>query len=144
MLGMAALRLSSPLVFSTFISIPQHLPTLFNLSNIPCSTASSLASITSSSVYLTVRINCPRKSKFSDNLRSSLIMYSLYNWNTIGQKHDPTLTHVSIFTLPAFLWSSLILTLINIQLADQHNFALVHTTSLTPDCLHKMEYRFRV
>jgi hypothetical protein len=81
------------------------------VSIIPCSTASSSASITSSPVYLTVRINCPPKSKFSDTLRSPLIMYSLCNFNTIGEKHYPTLTHISIFTVLAFLWSSLILTL---------------------------------
>ena len=104
---------SHHLSFSTFISIPQHLPISIILSIMPCSTASSLASNTRSSAYLTVWMICPPILKSPNPSRASLVRYSLYKVNRIGNKHHPCLTPLPVFTLlvsplPSFcltLWS---------------------------------------
>ena len=70
----------------------------------PCSTVRSSASITKSSVYLTVRSICPPILKSPKFSRPSLVRYSLYNLNRIGDKQHPCLTSLPIFhvSCPSF------------------------------------------
>ena len=97
--------------FSTFISIPQHLPISIIPSIMPCSTAFFLASSTRSFTYFTVWITCPPILKSSKPSRASLVRYSLYKMNRIGNKHHPCLTPLPVFTLLVSPSSSFCLTL---------------------------------
>jgi hypothetical protein len=55
----------------------------------PRSTFFSLASSTRSSAYFTVRITCPPILKSPNPSRASLVRYSLYKLNRIGDKQQP-------------------------------------------------------
>jgi len=99
------------LSFSTFISIPQHLPVSIILSIMPCSTTSSLVSSTRSFIYFTVWITHPPILKSPKPSRASLVRYSLYKMNRIGNKHHPCLTPLPVFTLLVSPSSSFCLTL---------------------------------
>jgi hypothetical protein len=74
--------------------------------NIPCSTDSSLASNTTSSVYFT----CPPTSKSPNPSRASSVRYLLCNLNRISDKQYHFLTPLKIFTLFVSSWSKHILT----------------------------------
>jgi hypothetical protein len=76
----------------------------------PCSTVSSLASSTRSSAYFTVRITYPPILKSPNPPRACLVSYSLYKLNRMGDKQQPCLTPLPIFTLLVSPWSSRILT----------------------------------
>ena len=65
----------------------------------PCSTISSLASSTRSSAYFTEKITTPHILKSPNPSNASLIRYSLYKLNRIGDKQHPCLTPLPIFTL---------------------------------------------
>ena len=97
--------------FSMFISIPQHLPISYSLSVMSCSIASSLASRTRSSAYFTLRITIPCILKSQQLSWASLLRYSLYKLNTIGNKQHPCLTPIPVFTFIGSLLSCFSLTL---------------------------------
>ena len=98
------------LEFSTFISIPQHLPISIRLPITRCSSVSSLFSSMRSSVFFTVRIICAILKNWSPS-RASLVRYSLYKLNRIGGKQHPYLNPLPKFTLLVSSWSSRNLTL---------------------------------
>jgi hypothetical protein len=83
----------------------------------PCSTAPTLASNTRSSAHFIVRRTCPPTLQSPNPSRVSLVNYSLYKLNRIGDKQHSCLTPLPIFfndqfdtRLPYFtmhlLWSS--------------------------------------
>ena len=64
-----------------------------------CSTFSSLASNTRSFAYFTVWMICPPILKSPNLSKASLVRYSLYKLNRIGDKQHPCLTPLPISTL---------------------------------------------
>jgi len=92
------LQMLITLVFSTFISIPQRLPTSISLSVMPCSTISSIASHKMLSAYFTVQIICSTLK--SQNLSAaSLVWYLQYKMNRTNDKQHPCLSPLLAFTL---------------------------------------------
>jgi hypothetical protein len=55
----------------------------------PCSTTSSFVSSTRSCAYITVRITCPPILKPPDHSRASLVKFSPYKVNRIGDRLHP-------------------------------------------------------
>jgi len=104
-IGDGCLEIFITLVFPMFISIPQHLPISVSLAIKSCSTASSLASSTRSSAYLTLQITCPIL-KSPESSRTLMVRYLLYKLNRISDKQHPYLTPLPVFTLLIFRWSS--------------------------------------
>jgi hypothetical protein len=99
------LRFSSPNFFPPiFISIPQQIAISVTLSFIPCSTVYFQVSSTRSSAYFTVRITSPPILKSPKPSRSSLVRYSLYELNRIGDIQHPCLN--SSFSLRTLVSSS--------------------------------------
>jgi hypothetical protein len=71
---------------------------------------SSLVSSVSSSAYFTVRITCTILKNRSPS-RASLVKYSLYKLNRVGDKQNSSLNHLPFFALLVSSWSSHTLTL---------------------------------
>ena len=67
---------------------------------------SSLASNTRSSAYITLQITCLILLKTSNPSRSSLVKYLPYTFNNSGDKQQPFLTPLPVFTLLVTCWSN--------------------------------------
>ena len=114
-IGDGCLEILITLVFPTFISIPYYLPTSIRLSIMLCSTISSLASSTRSSAYFIEKITSPYILESPNPSRASLVRYSLYKLNRIGDKQHPCLIPPPIFILLVSPLSSHALTLLSIH-----------------------------
>ena len=104
--GDGCLEILITFVFSTFISMPLHLPISFNLSIMPCRTVSSLAISTSSSPY------------------------SLYKLNRIGDKQHPCRTHFKFAHFLSPLCPVVFKPARPYQFANQSSFTPNDTSSL--------------
>ena len=72
---------------------------------------------------LQVGITFPLTLKSPKPSRVSLVTYSLYKLDKIGDKHHPCLTLLPLSPSMLFLWSILNWTLIHVQYIDQSSFA---------------------
>ena len=96
----------------------------------PCSTDSPLASSTRSSAYFTVRITCPPVLKTPNPSTVSFVQLCGVQLNTIGDKQQPFLTPLPVFTFLVSPLSSRTLTQIHVQFVDQHSFVEVTSSFL--------------
>ena len=118
-------------VFSTFISIPWHLPISISLSIMSCSTFSSLVSNTRSSACFTVWMICPPILKSPNPSQSFLaktcaVQVEQKWWQTASLSNSSSNRHTSC--IPSFqLYFN---TLSYIQVANQSSFTPVNTSSL--------------
>ena len=94
------------LVFSSFISIRQHLPVSISVLVIPCISVSILASSTRPSAYFTELITCSPTLKFPNPSTASLVTYSHYKSSRDGDKQHPSVSPLPLFTLLVSPWSS--------------------------------------